>query len=319
MSSHYLRKYGVAVTIPFELYKLDGTGLKTDAASATGDITLYRDEGANEVLDADAFVDEGVSYSLVLSQAEMTAKHIIIHIVDQSSPQVWLDKVLIVETYGHASAEHIFDLGTATQNVNVASIDNIDFGATMKASINTEVDTALNTAIPGTPTSDSVNERVKAIDDKLPAAFATEAKQDTIIAKTNIIGASVALESGGNIAAILADTNELQTDWANGGRLDLLIDSIITNVGTVDTVVDAIKAVTDLLTLVAIADAVHDEAVEGAVTNRQSIRLILAALTGKTSEAVAGTMVIRDANDTADRITATMDANRYRTGVVLNP
>jgi len=27
------------------------------------------------------------------------------------------------------------------------------------------------------------------------------------------------------IAAILADTNELQTDWANGGRLDLLLDS----------------------------------------------------------------------------------------------
>ena len=27
------------------------------------------------------------------------------------------------------------------------------------------------------------------------------------------------------VAAILADTNELQTDWANGGRLDLLLDS----------------------------------------------------------------------------------------------
>ena len=36
------------------------------------------------------------------------------------------------------------------------------------------------------------------------------------------------------IGAILTDTNELQTDWVNGGRLDLLID--------------AIKAVTDLLT-----------------------------------------------------------------------
>lgn len=28
------------------------------------------------------------------------------------------------------------------------------------------------------------------------------------------------------LAAIVADTNELQTDWANGGRLDLLIDAI---------------------------------------------------------------------------------------------
>ncbi len=36
-----------------------------------------------------------------------------------------------------------------------------------------------------------------------------------------------------NVDLILADTNELQTDWTNGGRLDLLLD--------------AIKAVTDLL------------------------------------------------------------------------
>ena len=27
-----------------------------------------------------------------------------------------------------------------------------------------------------------------------------------------------------DVTAILADTNELQTDWANGGRLDLLLD-----------------------------------------------------------------------------------------------
>lgn len=77
------------------------------------------------------------------------------------------------------------------------------------------------------------------------------------------------------IAAILADTNELQTDWANGGRLDLILDSaasagdpwstalpgaygagtagkiigdnINAPIGTVDTVVDAIKAKTDNL------------------------------------------------------------------------
>jgi hypothetical protein len=115
------------------------------------------------------------------------------------------------------------------------------------------------------------------------------------------------------VADIHTDVADVHTD----------VGTAIANIGTVggyvDTEVAAIKAVTDTLTLAAIADAVHDEAVEGAVTNRQSMRLILAALAGKTSEAVAGTMVIRDANDTADRITATMDANRYRTGVVLNP
>ena len=42
------------------------------------------------------------------------------------------------------------------------------------------------------------------------------------------------------VAAILADTNELQGDWANGGRLDLLIDSIISKVDVVDGIVDSI-------------------------------------------------------------------------------
>lgn len=44
------------------------------------------------------------------------------------------------------------------------------------------------------------------------------------------------------IAAILADTNELQTDWANGGRLDLILDarSSQASVDTIDGIVDAI-------------------------------------------------------------------------------
>lgn len=42
------------------------------------------------------------------------------------------------------------------------------------------------------------------------------------------------------IAAILADTNELQTDWANGGRLDLILDARAsqTSVDTVDDFLD---------------------------------------------------------------------------------
>jgi len=39
------------------------------------------------------------------------------------------------------------------------------------AEVNAEVDTALNTAIPVSPTADSVNERIKAIDDKLPTNY----------------------------------------------------------------------------------------------------------------------------------------------------
>lgn len=62
----------------------------------------------------------------------------------------------------------------------------------------------------------------------------------------------------GIVDAILEDTNEIQTDWTDGGRLDLLLDSIIAhlidikgsgwtdeNLKTIDALVDAIKAQTD--------------------------------------------------------------------------
>jgi len=43
-----------------------------------------------------------------------------------------------------------------------------------------------------------------------------------------------------DIDAILADTNELQTDWVNGGRLDLLVDDLHADLVTVDGIVDSI-------------------------------------------------------------------------------
>ncbi len=53
------------------------------------------------------------------------------------------------------------------------NLDNLDATVSSRstltpAQVNAEVDNALNTAIPGTPTADSINERVKSIDDKLP-------------------------------------------------------------------------------------------------------------------------------------------------------
>jgi hypothetical protein len=55
------------------------------------------------------------------------------------------------------------------------------------------------------------------------------------------------------VAAILADTNELQTDLVNGGRLDLLIDAIKAKTDNLpaspanETTVAAVKAKTDAL------------------------------------------------------------------------
>lgn len=57
-------------------------------------------------------------------------------------------------------------------------------------------------------------------------------------------GASIAADIAENQAdlnTVIADTNELQTDWTNGGRLDLIIDELTsqgdTNEGKLDTII----------------------------------------------------------------------------------
>jgi len=104
-----LRKYGVEATINFALYDTDGASLQVAAVHAAGDSIIMKDEGAPGST-TNAFTDEGSVYSLVLTAAEMTAARIVVYVVDQTSPKAWLDQVLIIETYGHASAQHEFDL-----------------------------------------------------------------------------------------------------------------------------------------------------------------------------------------------------------------
>ena len=96
-----------------------------------------------------------------------------------------------------------------------------------------------------------------------PAIF-TMATGDTIDVIANASTAPTAAQNRAEmdsnstkLALIVGDTGELQTDWANGGRLDLLLDAIPTTamrgtdnaatataLATVDTVVDGIQ--TDL-------------------------------------------------------------------------
>ena len=49
-------------------------------------------------------------------------------------------------------------------------------------------------------------------------------------------------------ASIVADTNELQTDWTDGGRLDLIIDAILVDTGTtLDAKIDTIDGIVDTI------------------------------------------------------------------------
>jgi len=45
------------------------------------------------------------------------------------------------------------------------------------------------------------------------------------------------------LAAIVADTNELQTDWANGGRLDLIVDGILADTAEIGSAGAGLSAI----------------------------------------------------------------------------
>ena len=65
-------------------------------------------------------------------------------------------------------------------------------------------------------------------------------------------------------------------------------------------------------------DEILDEVVEGSLTVRQVLRLVLAAVAGKASGGGTTTITFRDNGDTKDRISATVDSNGNRSAVTLD-
>lgn len=108
-----------------------------------------------------------------------------------------------------------------------------------------------------------------------------------------LAGDDIDVNFGASIASILADTNELQGDWTNGGRLDLLLD--------------AVKVVTDAI-----------NSLDNSLTAQQAFNVILSAVAGKVSGADSNAPVFRDIADSKDRITATTDASGNRPAVTVD-
>ena len=112
MPDIHLRKYGTATKIPFVLWEADATDLKSDATFADGDVTVMIDEGAESATSTHSgtpqfhtlITDEGKGYSISLYDEDLTGARIVIYIVDQGA-KAWLDKTIIIETYGHPLAQ----------------------------------------------------------------------------------------------------------------------------------------------------------------------------------------------------------------------
>jgi len=65
-------------------------------------------------------------------------------------------------------------------------------------------------------------------------------------------------------------------------------------------------------------DSIWDEVIEGTLTGRQTLRLNLAVLAGKSSGGGTATLIFKDTSDVKDRVTATVTADGNRTNMVLD-
>jgi len=107
MNGVHLRKYGVQATVDFEVYGIDGVDLKDDWVPAATDCEVMKDGGASTQCTNTA-TDEGVTFSIVLTATEMEAARLVVKVQDAAA-KVILDTVVIIETYGHPSAQHAMD------------------------------------------------------------------------------------------------------------------------------------------------------------------------------------------------------------------
>ena len=277
MASQYPPKKNTAFTLEFTLYKNDGTIIANP-----GTITKKVAIDAGDYMDIAANVTEvNTTYglcSLVIAQAEMNGDRIKIYIKDDTAGCVPFTCTILTSAY-------TLDEIMAEVAKIPKSDSNVSWNATALAAINAEVDTALNTEIPGSPTADSINERIATMDTTAIPAIKTVV--DTIQAGTDLLGdaaggladihadiasarSEIAAVDGhvadvfddvgdlqSSVDDILADTNELQLEFVDGGRLDLLIDGILadtdelqialTDGGRLDLLIDQILADTNEL------------------------------------------------------------------------
>ena len=262
-----LRKYGVATTILFPLVDRGAIDFEsTPVTFVAADTQISKNEGAFANTGSTPAHEGNGIYSLALTATEMQAARIMITCIDAAT-KTWEDQAIIIATYGNASAQHAFDLDLAEQTVALSAQGKLD--------VNAEADTALTDYDPPTGAElvseiNAVQSDIAALNDPTVGAIADqvweEASGDHVTAGT--FGEFIAV-----LASILADTGELQSDWVNGGRLDLLID--------------AIKAVTDLLPN---AGALSDLATILADTNElqvDDVPGLIAALNDPTAAAIA--------------------------------
>lgn len=230
-----LRKYNTSTTILFPLIKAGAQDFATnsDYTPVSGDLQISKDEGAFVNTNTTTPTHEGGGiWSIPLTATETSASRIVLRLVDSATKAVE-DQAILIETYGNASAQHAFDLDTATQNVNVSSMS---AGTVTAAAIATDaVDAdALST--------DARNEIADAVwDEDIEAAHGTDATAGLLL---RVLGAAISNRANNaTLNALLGVADSAGVDlpeqvWSEAVRV--LTANTNLNDPTADAVADAV-------------------------------------------------------------------------------
>lgn len=127
--SYILRKYAQASYVMFPLIQRDYVDFSGGLSFSAGDVKVSLDRGAFTNV-TNLPTDEGFGfYSINLTSGELGCSNLMIVIKDQSDPKLFEDQSLVIDTYGHNSAEHAFDLDSA--NVSLLSNQNYNNSGTL--------------------------------------------------------------------------------------------------------------------------------------------------------------------------------------------
>ena len=113
-------KYGQQFTLYFAVADSNSPWRFYETPPAAADVHVFQD-GASEAKATNAVTDLGRTFSLVLTNTEMTAAVVTVDVNDASNPPLYGDEIFYIPTYGHASALGAFDLDTATVTVGTNS------------------------------------------------------------------------------------------------------------------------------------------------------------------------------------------------------
>lgn len=126
--SAILVKYGAATTIYFPLISFNSVSFTSTASLTTADSKISKN-GAAFTTTSNAVASVGsYGYSLTLTTGDTTCLRAMIVMHHTAASPTFEDTMILLDTYGNASAQHVFDLSVANQSV-IASAGTVTIGA----------------------------------------------------------------------------------------------------------------------------------------------------------------------------------------------